>query len=189
MILWLKMVNLEQYDFNRLSGWAAVLLVSIGVSTVIFAAVYLTEGLSWLAAYEEESIDTYKKVGQNWVRGAGIALVSSLTLFFVSRLMLKHNKTCTVKRPILWGRLDFNNPKCTLALVLFAVSFTFFANAALYRYEYTMWALSGIATATTWYLEEASAWATAAMYMALIGTALTVSAWLLIVAGWRKNKG
>ncbi len=182
------MNSLKQYDFNKPTGWASVLFVSIAFSLLVFASVYLFEGLGWLEAYKEELVSTYQRVGQNWVRGAGIAVVSSLILFFISTIMLRRNKKFESKRPILWNHLDFNNPKCTLALVLFAISFTFFANAAFYNYEYSMWALSGIASANSWYLEEASVWATAAMNMAIVGSILTAIAWILIVVGWKKAR-
>ena len=178
---------LKRYDFNKWTGWLSIIFVSIGISFVIFAVVYFIEGNSWLAAYKDEAIDTYQKIGQNWVRGAVIALASSAGLFFLSSIMLGKNRRTLGVKPPIWGRLDFNNRKCAAGLVFFAVAFTFFFNAALYRYEYTIWVLSGIAEAKEWYFVEASSWASAMTYMALIGAFLSAIGWVCIVMGWKRK--
>ncbi len=178
---------LERYDFNKWTGWLSIIFVSIGISFVIFAGVYFAEGFSWLASYKEEAIDSYKEIGQNWLRGGVIALASSMFLFFLSSIMLGKNKNTQGTKPPIWGRLDFNNRKCAAGLVFLSVAFTFFFNAALYRYEYTIWVLSGIAQAKEWYLVEASKWATAMTYMALIGAFLSAIGWIFIVMGWKRN--
>lgn len=183
-----SMSFLKQYDFNKWSGWPTIIFTSIAISFVIFSGVYLFEGLGWLAAYKDEAIDTYKKVGQNWVRGASIAFASSVALFMVSALMLSKNKRSPGRRAPIWNRFDFNDPKRMLGLVCFSVSFTFFVNAAIYRHEYTVWLLSSIASGTRWYLNEAAAWADAAAVMAIIGGLLTASGWFFILVGLKKLK-
>ena len=177
---------LKRYDLNKWTGWLSVIFVSIAISFVIFAGVYFTEGMGWLASYKEEAIESYKKIGQNWVRGGVIALASSVALFFISSIMLGKNKKTPGKKTPIWNRLDFNNYKCALGLVFLSVAFTFFFNAALYRYEYTVWILSGIAEAKEWYLVEASNWASAMTYMALIGALLSAVGWILIATGWKR---
>jgi len=183
-----QMGLLKRYDFNKWTGWLSIIFVSIGISFVIFAIVYFVEGNSWLAAYKEEALDTYKEIGQNWVRGGVIALVSSAGLFFLSSIMLGKNKRTLGVKPPIWGKLDFNNRKCAAGLVFFSVAFTFFFNAALYRYEYTIWVLSGIAEAKQWYLAEASTWASAMTTMALIGAFLSAIGWVCIVMGWKRKQ-
>src|SRR3972149_2153271 len=99
---------LKRFDFNKKSGFVSVVFISIGISLLVFAAVYLFEGLGWLSAYKEEQLDTYGQVGWNWIRGAGISFVVGLILLVVSFLMLRKNKATTSLANPLFGRLDLN---------------------------------------------------------------------------------
>ena len=86
---------LKRFDFNKKSGWISVVFASIGISLLIFAAVYLFGGFGWLSAYKEEQLDAYAEVGWNWIRGAGITFVIALVLLVASYKMLRKNKEAT----------------------------------------------------------------------------------------------
>lgn len=180
-------MNLKRYDFNKPSGWASILFISIAISFVIFAIVYLAEGSGWLASYKDDPVSTYQRVGNNWVRGGVIALLASTALFTLSYFLLRKNRKNPKPHAPVWHRLDLNNPKGYMGLVLIAVAFTFFFNAALYRYEYIAWTLSAIGTLTKWNLVEAAAWAEAARNMALIGALCSASGLTLLALNLKKH--
>lgn len=178
---------LKGFDFNKKSGWVSVVFASIGISLLVFAAVYLNEGLGWLAAYKEEQLDAYAEVGWNWIRGAGIAFVIGLILLVASYLMLRKNKeTNALSRP-LFNRLDLNQNKALLGLTLASVALVFFFNAALYRIEVVKWVSSAIELKRTWYLEEAASWVSAASTMQIIGILLEAAGLILIVLAWKRK--
>src|SRR3990167_7044703 len=102
---------LKRFDFNKKSGWVSVTFASIGISLLVFAAVYLFEGFGWLSAYKEQPLDAYAEVGWNWIRGAGITFLIALVLLVASYKMLRKNKeTAAISRP-LFNRLDLNQSK------------------------------------------------------------------------------
>lgn len=176
---------LKGFDFNKKSGWISVIFISIGISLLVFAAVYLFEGFGWLAAYKKEPLDAYAEVGWNWIRGSGIAFVVAIILIVVSLLMLRKNKENTgISRP-LFGRLDLNQIKALLGLTLASVALVFFFNAALYRIEVVKWVASAIELRRTWYLAEAASWVSAASTMQIIGILLEAAGLILIALSWK----
>ena len=178
---------LKRFDFNKKSGWISVVFASIGISLLIFAAVYLFGGFGWLSAYKEEQLDAYAEVGWNWIRGAGITFVTAFILLVVSYLMLRKNKEATeISRP-LFNRLDLNQSKALLGLTLASVALVFFFNAALYRIEVVKWVSSAIELNRTWYLEEAASWVSAASTMQIIGILLEAAGLILIVLAWKRK--
>ena len=178
---------LKRFDFNKKSGWISVVFASIGISLLIFAAVYLFEGFGWLPTYKEEQLDAYAEVGWNWIRGAGIAFVTALILLVVSYLMLRKNKEATgISRP-LFDRLDLNQNKALLGLTLASVALVFFFNYALYRLEMVRWFFAGLELNRTWYLNEAASWAAAASLMGTIGIVLEAAGLILIVLSWKRK--
>jgi hypothetical protein len=178
---------LKRFDFNKKSGWISVIFISIGISLIIFAAVYLFEGFGWLSAYKAEPLDAYVEVGWNWIRGAGIAFVVALILLIASFLMLWKNKAKTSISTPLFGRLDLNQSKPLLGLTLASVALVFFFNAALYRLELVKWFFAGLELNRPWYLSEAASWASAATTMLLIGILLEAAGLVLIVLAWKKK--
>lgn len=176
---------LKRFDFNKKGGWISVVFIAIGISLLIFAAVYLSEGFGWLSAYKEEQLDAYAEVGWNWIRGAGIAFVVALILLVVSYLMLRKNKeTTAVSRP-LFNRLDLNQTKALLGLTLASVALVFFFNAALYRIEVVKWVSSAIELRRAWYLQEAASWVSAASTMQIIGIVLEAVGLILLALAWK----
>ena len=170
---------LKRFDFNKKSGWISVVFISIGISLLVFAAVYLFEGFGWLS--------TYAEVGWNWIRGAGITFVTAFILLVVSYLMLRKNKEATeISRP-LFNRLDLNQSKALLGLTLASVALVFFFNAALYRIEVVKWVSAAIELNRTWYLEEAASWVSAASTMQIIGILLEAAGLILIVLAWKRK--
>jgi len=183
------MSYLKRFDFNKKSGWISVVLISIGISLLCFAAVYLNEGIGWLSAYKEEQLDAYAQVGWNWIRGAGIAFIVALILLVASFVMLRKNKETAgsgISKP-LFGRLDLNHSKALLGLTLASVALVFFFNYALYRIEMVRWFWAGIELNRTWYLDEAASWATTASIMGIIGIILEAAGLILIVLAWRRK--
>ncbi len=178
---------LQRFDFNKKSGWISVVFVSIGISLLVFATVYLFEGFGWLAAYKEEPLDAYAEVGWNWIRGAGIAFVIAFILLVVSFLMLLKNKAATDISKPLFNKLDLNQIKALLGLTLASVALVFFFNAALYRIEVVKWVSSAIELKRTWYLEEAASWVSAASTMQLIGILLEAAGLILLVLAWKRK--
>jgi hypothetical protein len=181
------MSYLKRFDFNKKSGWISIIFVSVGISLLIFAGVYLAEGLSWLSAENEQQLDVYEGVGWNWVRGAGFAFASALVLLVASLAMLSKNKQARGRAKPLFSRLDLNAGKGLLGLVLLSVSLVFFFNAALYRIEVIKWVYAAVELSRSWYLDEASGWVSAATTMAIIGTLLSATGWMLIALGWKKK--
>ena len=178
---------LKRFDFNKKSGWISVVFISIGISLLIFAAVYLFEGFGWLSAYKEEQLDAYAEVGWNWIRGAGITFVVALVLLVASYKMLRKNKeTTAISRP-LFNRLDLNQSKALLGLTFVSVALVFFFNAALYRIEVVKWVSSAIELKRTWYLEEVASWVSAASTMQIIGVLLEAAGLILIVLAWKRK--
>src|SRR3990172_5287207 len=135
---------LKRFDFNKKSGWISVVFISIGISLLVFAAVYLFEGFGWLSAYKEEQLDGYTEVGWNWIRGVGIIFFIALVLLVASYIMLRKNKETTAISEPLFNRLDLNQSKALLGLALASVALVFFFNAALYRIEVVKWVSSAI---------------------------------------------
>src|SRR3990167_4968353 len=178
---------LKRFDFNKKSGWISVVLASIGISLLIFAAVYLFEGLGWLSAYKEEQLDAYSEVGWNWIRGGGISLAASLILLAVSYKLLRKNKGTTGMSRALFNKLDLNQTKALVGLTLASVALVFFFNYALYRIEMVRWFYSGIELNRIWYLDEAASWASAAATMRTVGILLEASGLILIVLAWKKK--
>ena len=165
----------------------SVVFISIGISLLVFAAVYLNEGLGWLSAYKEEQLDAYAQVGWNWIRGAGIAFIVALILLVASFLMLRKNKETGGLSSPLFGRLDLNQSKALLGLTLASVALVFFFNYALYRIEMVRWFWAGLELNRTWYLDEAASWATTASIMGIIGILLEAAGLVLIVLAWRRK--
>lgn len=180
------MSYLKRFDFNKTSGWVSVAFVSIAISLLIFAGVYLNEGFSWLLSFKTEQVASYENIGNNWIRGAVIAGVAALLLFVLSFIMLGNNKKNTSSAKPLFNRLDINKFTGLLSIVFFSVSFVFFLNAALYRIEVVKWFYAGIEFAEGWYFAEAASWVTAATTMAIIGAVLSAAGWLMIVLTWKK---
>ena len=178
---------LKSFDFNKKSGWMSVVFISIGISLLVFAAVYLNEGFGWLSAYKEEQLDAYAQVGWNWIRGAGIAFIVALILLVASFLMLRKNKETGGLSSPLFGRLDLNQSKALLGLTLASVALVFFFNYALYRIEMVRWFWAGLELNRTWYLDEAASWATTASIMGIIGILLEAAGLVLIVLAWRRK--
>ncbi len=178
---------LKRFDFNKKSGWVSVVFISIGISLLIFAAVYLFEGFGWLSAYKEEPLDAYAEVGWNWIRGAGIAFVVALVLLVVSYLLLRKNKETAGTPSPLFGRLNLNQSKALLGLTLASVALVFFFNAALYRIEVVKWVSSAIELRRTWYLQEAASWVSAASAMQVIGILLEAAGLILLVLSWKRK--
>ena len=178
---------LKRFDFNKKGGWISVVFASIGISLLVFAAVYLFEGLGWLSAYKEARVDTYVQVGWNWIRGAGITFVIALILLVASYKMLRKNKETTgISRP-LFNRLDLNQSKALLGLTLASVALVFFFNYALYRLEMVRWFFAGLELNRTWYLNEAASWAAAASTMRAVGILLEAAGLILIVLSWKRK--
>ena len=170
---------LKRFDFNKKSGWISVVFISIGISLLVFAAVYLFEGFGWLS--------TYAEVGWNWIRGAGITFLIALVLLVASYKMLRKNKeTTAISRP-LFNRLNLNQNKALLGLTLASVALVFFFNAALYRLEMVTWFFAGLELNRTWYLEEAASWVSAASTMQIIGILLEAAGLILIVLSWKRK--
>lgn len=178
---------LKRFDFNKKSGWVSVVFISIGISLLIFAAVYLFEGLGWLSAYKEEQLDAYAEVGWNWIRGAGITFVIALILLGTSYKLLRKNKETTDISMPLFNRLDLNQGKALLGLTLASVALVFFFNYALYRIEMVRWFWASLELHRTWYLDEAASWATTASIMGTIGIILEAAGLILIVLAWRRK--
>src|SRR4030042_2753743 len=172
---------LKRFDFNKKSGWMSVVFISIGISLLVFAAVYLFEGLGWLSTYKEEQLDAYAEVGWNWIRGAGFAFVIALILLVASFLMLRKNKETGGLSSPLFNRLDLNQSKALLGLTLASVALVFFFNYALYRMEMVRWFWAGLELNRTWYLDEAASWATTASMMGIIGILLEGGGLVLLV--------
>ena len=178
---------LKRFDFNKKSGWISVVFIAIGISLLVFAAVYLFEGFGWLSAYKEEQLDAYAEVGWNWIRGSGIAFTVALILLVVSYLMLRKNKeTSALSRP-LFGRLDLNQIKALLGLTLASVALVFFFNYALYQLEMVKWFYAGVELNRTWYLNESASWSADAATMRLIGILLEASGLILLVLAWKRK--
>lgn len=178
---------LKNFDFNKKSGWVSVVFISIGISLLIFAVVYLFEGFGWLSAYKDERLDAYVEVGWNWIRGAGIAFVIAFILLVISFLMLRKNKTATEIAKPLFSRLDLNQIKALLGLILASVALVFFFNAALYRIEVVKWVTSAIELKRTWYLKEAASWVSAASTMQIIGILLEAAGLILLALSWKRK--
>ncbi len=178
---------LKRFDFNKKSGWLSVVFISVGISLLVFAAVYLFEGFGWLSAYKEERLDAYAEVGWNWIRGAGIAFVVGLILLGGSFTMLRKNKGATERTGPLFGRLDLNQNKALLGLTLASVALVFFFNAALYRIEVVKWVSAAIELRRTWYLKEAASWVSAASTMQTIGILLEAAGLILLVLSWKRK--
>ena len=178
---------LQKFDFNHKTGIFSVIFISIATSLLFFSLAYMFEGLGWLSAYEDEEIDLYLDVGWNWIRGSGAAFVVALILLVISFVLLKKNRGQAQRKSPLFGKLDLNGKKGLLGLVLISVSAAFFFSGILYRIESANWLYSGIAQGKTWFLEEASAWATSAYVMIMIGIFLSAAGWILIAVQWKKK--
>lgn len=178
---------LKRFDFNKKSGWISIIFTSVGISLLVFAAVYLFEGLGWLSAYKEEQLDAYIQVGWNWIRGAGIAFIVGLVLLTASFVMLRKNKGATTPSRPLFGRLDLNQSKALLGLTLASVALVFFFNSALYTLEVHKWFFAGLELNRTWYLNESASWAAAASTMRLIGILLEAAGLILIALAWKRK--
>lgn len=178
---------LKRFDFNKKSGWVSVAFISIGISLLVFAAVYLFEGFGWLSAYKEEQLDAYAEVGWNWIRGAGIAFVIGLILLVASFVMLRKNKATTGLANPLFGRIDLNQSKALLGLTLASVALVFFFNSALYTLEVQKWFFAALELNRTWYLNEAASWAADASTMRTIGILLEAAGLILIVLSWKRK--
>lgn len=178
---------LKRFDFNKKSGWISVVFISIGISLLVFAAVYLFEGFGWLSAYKEEQLDAYAEVGWNWIRGAGIAFVIALILLVACYMLLRKNKENPAISKPLFNKLDLNQSKALLGLILASVALVFFFNAALYRVEVVKWVASAIELKRTWYLKEAASWVSAASTMQTIGILLEAAGLILIVLAWKRK--
>lgn len=174
---------LKKHDFNRASGWGAIILGSIGTSLLVFAGVYVAEGLGWLAAYEEEQLDLVKDVGWNWIRGGGLAFAAALILLIGAALILGRNRKLGPPA----RRSGLNNGQGLLGLVMLAVSAVFFFNGILYRTEAARWFYGGVASVQEWMLVEASAWITASTVMFLIGIGLSAGGLILLVIQAKKR--
>lgn len=179
---------LKRFDFNQKTGWISIILFSLGLSLLVFAAVYMIEGVSWLTAENERNLDVYGETGWNWVRGSGIAFLISLGLLATSYALLKRNKKSKMPAPPLRGKLDLNRPKATLGLVFLSVSLVFFFNAILYRNEAASWIYAAVELTRPWYLEEASGWVAAASTVNAIGAVLAASGLVLLLLAWNKTK-
>lgn len=178
---------LKRFDFNKASGWVSVIFISIAISLLVFAAVYLSEGLGWLSAYKKEALDAYLEVGWNWIRGAGIAFTVALVLLGTSFIMLLKNKTGNSLSTSLFNHLDLNQLKALLGLVLASVALVFFFNAALYRIEVVKWVTAAIELRRAWYLDEASSWVSAASTMQIVGILLEASGLILLAFSWKRK--
>lgn len=172
---------LQKQNFNLPSGWGAVILGSIGISLLVFAAVYVIEGMGWLASYEEEQLDLVKDVGWNWIRGGGIAFAIALVSLIGSIAMLRRNRKLSLPAK----RVGLNGGKGLLGLTLLSVSAVFFFNGVLYRVEAAHWFYGAVASVQEWMLVEASAWITASTVMILIGIGLSASGLILLVLNAR----
>ena len=178
---------LKRFDFNKKSGWVSVVFASVGISLLIFAAVYLSEGFGWLSTYKEEQLDAYAEVGWNWIRGAGITFLIALVLLVASYIMLRKNKETTAISEPLFNRLDLNQSKALLGLTLVSVALVFFFNFTLYRIEVVRWFFAGLELNRTWYLGEAASWAAAASTMRTIGILLEAAGLILIALAWKRK--
>lgn len=181
------MNKLKQFDFNKPSGWVSVIFVSIAISLLIFAGVYLFEGIGWLDAAKEEPTSSAGDIGWNWIRGAGISATFAVVLMGISVALLKKNKKMTAKAKPLFNHLDLNSSKGLLGLVSLSVSFVFFLNAGIYRIEVVKWFAAALATAQEWYFTEASAWLAASTTMAIIGIVLSALGWTMIALAWHRK--
>jgi len=180
-------MNLSQFNFNHKTGWGGLILFSIAVSFIFFSLVYMMEGQGWLSAYDEESNELYLDIGWNWIRGSGVAFLTTLLLGGLGIFLLRKNKKSSEKAGALFGKLDLNQKKGALAVVLISVGFTFFFNAALYWWEAEKWFVGGLYPGNTWFFEEASAWVSSATAMTFIGIALEAVALVLLVKTWRRK--
>lgn len=178
---------LKRFDFNKKSGWLSVVFISIGISLLVFAAVYLLEGFDWLSAYKEDPLDAYADVGWNWIRGAGIAFVVGLILLVISFVMLRKNKATTILVKPLFGRLDLNQNKALLGLTLASVALVFFFNSAIYTLEVHKWFFAALELNRTWYLNESASWAADASTMRMVGIILEAAGLILIVLSWKRK--
>lgn len=181
------MDKLKQFDFNKPSGWVSVIFVSIAISLLVFAGVYLYEGIGWLEAAKEDSISSSADIGWNWIRGAGIAFATAIILLIISVYALSKNKKVNKPAKPLFSKLDLNSSKGLLGVVFLSVSFVFFLNAGLYRIEVIKWFAAALATAQEWYFTEASIWLAASTTMAIIGIVLSALGWAMIVLAWKRK--
>ena len=179
------MSSLTKFDFNHKTGYLSVILGSIGISFLVFAAVYVIEGMGWLAAYEDEKLDLYLDIGWNWIRGGGAAFAVAVILIASSAVMLAKNKRRAGRATPLFGKLDLNNRKGLMGLTLIATSFAFFFNGIFYRQEATRWFFGAIETVDSWKLEEAAAWISASTTMIMIGILLSAAGFTLLALSTR----
>ena len=118
---------LRRFDFNHITGYCGVILVSIAISSLLFSLAHMFEGIGWLSADDAESNDLYLDVGWNWIRGSGVAFIVALVLFGSSILLLRKNLHLPRRRSSLFGKLDINQSKGLLGLVFLCVAFVFFS--------------------------------------------------------------
>ena len=179
---------LQKFDFNHKTGIFSIIFVSIAVSLIFFSLAYMIEGVGWISAYDDEAKDFYLDVGWNWVRGSGIAFGFTLILLIISIILLIKNRRLSQRNRPLFGKLDLNGGKGILGLIFLAVSFIFFLNGGIYRIETTKWFNAALRSGQTWFLNEASSWATSSFIMILIGILLSAIGWILIAVQWKKHK-
>lgn len=194
---------LEKYNFNKASGYLSLIFISIAISLLVFSLVYMSEGIGWISAYDDDPNDLYLDVGWNWVRGSGVAFLVAVVLIVISFILLGKNKINNIKysnklktssqnkfsskSDYLFGKLDLNNKKSFTGLVLLSVALVFLFNGILYRIESTNWLYGGIYNAQGWFFEEASAWATSSYYMFLITILLATIGSLLLVIQYKSD--
>jgi hypothetical protein len=179
-------MDLRKYDFNHKTGYGAIILISMAISLCFFSVAYMSEGLGWLSDYEDDGDELYLDVGWNWIRGSGLAFLVALAQFIFSWKLLQTNKKISGTRPML-GKLDLNQRQGYLGLVSLSISFIFFINAALYWWEAEKWFFGGLYPGNSWFLNEASAWATSAWIMGLVGILLSAIGWVLLAKNWKKR--
>lgn len=175
------------YNFNHRTGFYGIFLGCIAMSLFFFSAAYLTEGLGWLDAYDDEKNELYLDVGWNWIRGSGVAFLITVGLGVASRILLSKNKRLSndlAGKPVL-PTYNFNTKLGLWSLILFSVSLVFVFHGAFYRIEAVRWLNAGLGPGEPWFVGEALAWYQSSAVMFAIAIILLVGTGALAWKNWK----